>query len=72
MRSIGPADAGLPVVLNTLPAAFGIPVSSSMVEHLNIMIVGALIIFFLIIEPHGLAQLWRLIREKLIIWPFPH
>ena len=31
-----------------------------------------LIIFFLIIEPHGLNQLWRLIREKLIIWPFPH
>ena len=39
---------------------------------LAVMIVGALIIFFLIIEPHGLNQLWRLIREKLIIWPFPH
>ncbi|MFD1342806.1 branched-chain amino acid ABC transporter permease [Litorisediminicola beolgyonensis] len=63
---------GLPVVLNTLPATFGLPISSATVEHLNIMIVGALIIFFLIIEPHGLNQLWRLIREKLIIWPFPH
>ncbi|MGP6087039.1 branched-chain amino acid ABC transporter permease [Antarctobacter jejuensis] len=63
---------GLPVVLNLLPEALGIPISSSMVEHLNIMIVGSLIVFFLIVEPHGLAQLWRLIREKLILWPFPH
>jgi branched-chain amino acid transport system permease protein len=63
---------GLPVVLNLLPETLGLPLSSSMVEHLNIMIVGALIIFFLIVEPHGLNQLWRLIREKLMIWPFPH
>ncbi|GAA4222454.1 branched-chain amino acid transport system permease protein [Sagittula marina] len=63
---------GLPVVLNLLPNALGIPIDSATVEHLNIMIVGSLIIFFLIVEPHGLAQLWRLIREKLILWPFPH
>ncbi|MCH2165262.1 MAG: branched-chain amino acid ABC transporter permease [Marinovum sp.] len=63
---------GLPVVLNLLPDALGIPISSALVEHLNIMIVGSLIVFFLIIEPHGLARLWALIREKLIIWPFPH
>ncbi|MCA0997102.1 MULTISPECIES: branched-chain amino acid ABC transporter permease [Roseobacteraceae] len=63
---------GLPVVLGTVPEALGLPISSATVEHLNIMIVGALIVFFLIIEPHGLARLWALIREKLIIWPFPH
>ena len=63
---------GLPVVLNTVPEALGVPIHSSTVEHLNIMIVGSLIIFFLIIEPHGLARLWALIREKLVIWPFPH
>ncbi len=63
---------GLPVVLNLLPEALGLPIDSATVEHLNIMIVGSLIVFFLIVEPHGLAQLWRLIREKLIIWPFPH
>ncbi len=50
----------------------GFRIDSALVEHINVMIVGALIIFFLIIEPHGLNQLWRLIREKLIIWPFPH
>ena len=63
---------GLPVVLNLVPNALGIPIDSATVEHLNIMIVGSLIVFFLIVEPHGLAQLWRLIREKLIIWPVPH
>ena len=63
---------GLPVMLNIVPEALGIHIDSSLVEHLNIMIVGSLIIFFLIIEPHGLARLWALIREKLVIWPFPH
>lgn len=63
---------GLPVVLNTVPEALGLDIKSSTVEHLNIMMIGSLIIFFLIIEPHGLARLWALIREKLIIWPFPH
>ena len=62
----------LPVVLNTVPEALGLDIKSATVEHLNIMIVGSLIIFFLIIEPHGLARLWQLIREKLILWPFPH
>ncbi|MCT4558183.1 MAG: branched-chain amino acid ABC transporter permease [Pelagimonas sp.] len=63
---------GLPVVLNLIPEALGIHIDSALIEHLNIMIVGGLIVFFLIVEPHGLNQLWRLIREKLIIWPFPH
>lgn len=62
----------LPVLLNTVPRALGLPISSSMVEHLNIMIIGALIITFLIVEPHGLARFWQIIREKLVIWPFPH
>lgn len=62
----------LPVILGIVPASFGLPISSSMIEHLNIMIIGALIITFLIVEPHGLARFWVIIREKLIIWPFPH
>jgi branched-chain amino acid transport system permease protein len=62
----------LPVLISAVPRWFGLPISSAMVEHLNIMIVGALIIGFLIAEPHGLARYWQIIREKLIIWPFPH
>lgn len=62
----------LPVVLNFVPGALGIPVSSATGEHLNTMAIGALIIFFLIVEPHGLARFWAITREKLIMWPFPH
>lgn len=62
----------LPVVLSTLPAALGMPIGAATAEHLNTMVVGSVIIFFLIVEPHGLARFWQIIREKLIIWPFPH
>lgn len=62
----------LPVLLNIVPDALGLSISSATVEHLNVMVIGALIIFFLIVEPHGLARLWEIAREKLIIWPFPH
>ena len=72
------AGAAILGVLTALVVAYGIAqgsgfeLGSATVEHLNVMIIGFLIIFFLIIEPHGLARLWALIREKLIIWPFPH
>ncbi len=62
----------LPVVLNIVPEAFGLDINAATLEHLNIMIIGALIITVLIVEPHGLARFWAIIREKLIIWPFPH
>jgi len=45
---------------------------TDLVAHLQLIIVGGLIIVFLIAEPHGLAQLWRVAREKLRLWPFPH
>ncbi len=62
----------LPVLLNIIPEMLGVPIPSATAEHLNVMIIGALIIFFLVVEPHGLARFWQVIREKLIIWPFPH
>ncbi|MGJ8545661.1 MAG: branched-chain amino acid ABC transporter permease [Sulfitobacter sp.] len=45
---------------------------TDIVAHLQLMIVGALIVIFLIAEPHGIAQLWRVAKEKLRLWPFPH
>ncbi|AVO37744.1 branched-chain amino acid ABC transporter permease [Pukyongiella litopenaei] len=45
---------------------------TDIVAHLQLIIVGALIVAFLIVEPHGLAQLWRVAKEKLRLWPFPH
>ena len=46
--------------------------STALLSHLESMIFGALIVFFLIVEPLGLARLWRIAKEKLRLWPFPH
>ncbi len=62
----------LPILLRVVPAELGIPIHPATVEHLSFMIQGALIIFFLIVEPHGLAQLWRITKQKLRVWPYPY
>ena len=50
----------------------GMTVSTAMVSHAEFMIFGALIVWFLIAEPHGLAKLWSIGKQKLRLWPFPH
>ena len=61
----------MPVLLkNVLVGQLGW--ATDLAAHLELMIVGALIVTFLIAEPHGLAQLWRVAKEKLRLWPFPH
>jgi len=66
----------LPIVLDqALPALgslVGLPLDTAFVSHVVLMIFGALIVFFLIVEPHGLARLWSIGKEKLRLWPFPH
>jgi len=62
----------VPIVLDNLPYWFGVPIDTALAAHLTFMIFGALIIFFLIVEPHGLARLWSIGKEKLRLWPFPH
>jgi len=66
----------LPIVLNImvppLSEATGIEISHAIISNLELMIFGALIIFFLIVEPLGLARLWQIAKEKLRLWPFPH
>ncbi len=62
----------LPIALRVLPASLGVPIAAATVEHLQFIIVGALIIFFLIVEPHGLARLWQTGKQKLRMWPFPY
>jgi branched-chain amino acid transport system permease protein len=63
---------GLPILLRILPDAVGMPMHSATIEHLSFLIVGALIIFFLIVEPHGLARMWQIAKQKLRVWPFPY
>ncbi len=66
----------LPIVLNqALPAfgeLFGVSLSTAAVSHVELMVFGGLIVWFLIVEPHGLAKLWSIGKQKLRLWPFPH
>ncbi len=62
----------LDILLPFFAGLFGLPFSSATVSHIQIMVFGALIMFFLIVEPHGLARLWQIAKEKLRLWPFPH
>ncbi len=62
----------LPIVLDQVPLWLGVPLSTAAASHLASMIFGALIVFFLVVEPLGLARLWSIGKEKLRLWPFPH
>ncbi|MDQ6680371.1 MAG: branched-chain amino acid ABC transporter permease [Pseudomonadota bacterium] len=62
----------LPLLLSQVPRWLGMPMSVTTASHLEFIIFGSLIVFFLIVEPHGLARLWSTAKEKLRLWPFPH
>jgi len=66
----------LPIALNQflpiLGSAFGLNISTATAAHAEFMIFGGLIVWFLIVEPHGLAKLWSTGKQKLRLWPFPH
>ena len=66
----------LPIALNRFLPAFadllGFTISTAGVSHAELMIFGGLIVWFLIVEPHGLAKLWSIGKQKMRLWPFPH
>ncbi|NBX56571.1 MAG: branched-chain amino acid ABC transporter permease, partial [Betaproteobacteria bacterium] len=66
----------LPIFLNQflplLTGLLGMAMSTTMVSHAELMIFGSLIVWFLIVEPHGLAKLWSIGKQKLRVWPFPY
>ena len=62
----------VPIALTNLPRFLGVEIDIATQKHLELMIFGGLIVFFLIVEPHGLARLWQIGKEKLRLWPFPH
>jgi branched-chain amino acid transport system permease protein len=65
-----------PIFLNIasgwISHGLGVEISHAVVSNLEVIIFGSLIIFFLIVEPHGLARMWQIAKEKLRLWPFPH
>jgi branched-chain amino acid transport system permease protein len=66
----------LPIFLNAvagpLEHLLGFTLPAGLMSNLELIVFGALIVFFLIVEPHGLARLWQIGKEKLRLWPFPH
>jgi branched-chain amino acid transport system permease protein len=62
----------VPIFLNQLPHWLGIPISTATISHVEFMLFGAMIVFFLIAEPNGFARLWAIGKEKLRMWPFPY
>ena len=62
----------VPILLDNAPILLGIPIGTATASHLTFIIFGTLIVFFLVVEPHGLARLWSIGKEKLRLWPFPH
>jgi branched-chain amino acid transport system permease protein len=62
----------IPVFLRNVFPTLGIEIPSHVIQHVEFMLFGGLIVFFLIVEPNGLARLWQIAKEKLRLWPFPH
>ncbi len=62
----------LPLFLENVPPKLGIVIPVNLATNFQQIIFGSLIIFFLIVEPHGLARLWQIGKEKLRLWPFPY
>ena len=60
------------MMVMAMNASMRITITTAGVSHAELMIFGALIVFFLIVEPHGLARLWSIGKEKMRLWPFPH
>ena len=62
----------VPILLTNFPQLLGLAMPTALQKQLELMIFGGLLVFFLIVEPHGLARLWQIAKEKLRLWPFPH
>jgi branched-chain amino acid transport system permease protein len=62
----------VPIFLTNAPHWLALDISVALQKQIELMIFGGLILFFLIVEPHGLARLWQIAKEKLRLWPFPH
>ena len=62
----------LPILIRTVPQSLGIALPAERVEQVSFMMVGALIILVLILEPHGMARLWQIAKQRMRTWPFPY
>lgn len=64
----------LPAFINTVGRSLQdvVPGFAAMLPAVQQSVFGAIIIFFLIVEPEGLAKLWRDIKDYFYVWPFSY
>ncbi|MCH9012030.1 MAG: branched-chain amino acid ABC transporter permease [Proteobacteria bacterium] len=62
----------VPIFLTNVPPLIGLSMPIDLQKHIEIMLFGSLIVFFLIVEPRGIARLWQIAKEKFRLWPFPY
>jgi branched-chain amino acid transport system permease protein len=62
----------IPIFLTNMPHLVGLALPVALLKQIELMVFGGLIIFFLIVEPNGLARLWQIAKEKMRLWPFPY
>jgi branched-chain amino acid transport system permease protein len=62
----------VPIFLTNVPHLVGLALPVALLKQIELMVFGGLIIFFLIVEPNGLARLWQIAKEKMRLWPFPY
>jgi branched-chain amino acid transport system permease protein len=62
----------VPIFLTNVPHLVGLTAPVALQKQIELMVFGGLIIFFLVVEPNGLARLWQIAKEKLRLWPFPY
>jgi branched-chain amino acid transport system permease protein len=65
-----------PIFLNNLvgwlAATLSLPLHPEILSHIPLVLYGALIVGFLILEPLGLAKIYDNVRNYLLVWPFRH
>jgi branched-chain amino acid transport system permease protein len=62
----------LPIAINRLLGTFMEVVPADILANIESIVFGGLIVFFLIVEPYGMARLWHTIKDKMRLWPFPY
>lgn len=66
----------LPIFLDRLFSfisnATGVTMSTAFLAEMKLMVFGGLIILFLVVEPYGLAKLFKNFRDYFRLWPFSY
>jgi branched-chain amino acid transport system permease protein len=62
----------VPILLTNAPDLVGLPMEVALERHIESIVFGVMIVYFLIVEPNGFARLWQIAKEKLRRWPFPY